>query len=116
MNAKLFILLSLALACVWSGLACAQAAKGKPIEIHSVSVTLPGTDVAFPPGPGSDIAGKCLICHSAGMVLKQPALTQAEWKGEINKMRTAYGAPIQDSEVEALSAYLTQVNAKQQEH
>lgn len=101
---------------MWTGVAVAQSARTAPIAIHSVSVQLPATDVTFPPGPGSDIAGKCLICHSAGMVLKQPALTQAEWKGEINKMRTAYGAPVEDSEVEALSAYLTQVSAAQQEH
>ncbi|QNK02877.1 cytochrome c [Dyella telluris] len=85
-----------------------------PIAIHSVSVDLPASTASFPPGPGSDIAGKCLICHSAGMVLKQPLLTQAEWTAEINKMRTAYGAPIEDSEVATLSTYLTKVNADQQ--
>jgi hypothetical protein len=48
------------------------------------------------------------------MVLKQPALTQNEWKAVIKKMQDVYGAPIDESEVEALSAYLTKVIAVQQ--
>lgn len=95
-------------------LAVAQSKTPAPIAIHSVSVDLPASQTAFPPGSGSDVAGKCLICHSAGMVLKQPLLTQAEWTAEINKMRNVYGAPIEDGEVATLSAYLTKVNADQQ--
>ncbi|ULU25417.1 cytochrome c [Dyella terrae] len=114
MNIRHAFALSMALALGWMHLACAQSAHPAPIAIHSVSVDLPASQSSFPPGLGSDIAGKCLICHSAGMVLKQPALTQTEWTAEINKMRTAYGAPIEDSEVAVLSAYLTKVNADQQ--
>jgi hypothetical protein len=44
-----------------------------------VSVDLPTSQTLFPPGNGADIAnGECLICHSAGMVLRQPPLTQDE--------------------------------------
>jgi hypothetical protein len=92
------------------------AAPPTPITIHSVSVNLPSSTATFPPGPGSDIAGKCLICHSAGMVLRQPALSQAAWKAEINKMRTVYGAPIDETEVDKLTVYMTKVNADQQGH
>jgi hypothetical protein len=98
----------------WFNVASAQSKHPVPIAIHSVSVDLPASQSSFPPGPGSDIAGKCLICHSAGMVLKQPALTQTEWTAEINKMRTVYGAPIDESEVATLSTYFTKVNADQQ--
>jgi len=94
--------------------ASAQQAKPPPIAIHSVNVDLPASTTSFPPGPGSDMAGKCLICHSAGMVLRQPALSQNQWKGVINKMRTVYGAPILDSEVEPLSAYFTEVTKQRQ--
>lgn len=93
-----------------AGFAYAQDAKQKPIAIHSVNVDLPASTASFPPGPGSDLAGKCLICHSAGMVLKQPALSQDQWKAEINKMRSVYGAPILDSEVEPLSTYFTGIS------
>ena len=94
--------------------AFAQSTHPAPIAIHSVSVDLPVSQSSFPPGPGSELTGKCLICHSAGMVLKQPALTQEEWTAEINKMRKVYGAPIDDSDVSPLSAYFTKVSADQQ--
>lgn len=87
----------------------AQQAKPPPIAIHSVNVDLPASTASFPPGIGSDVAGKCLICHSAGMVLRQPPLSQDQWKAVINKMRSAYGAPILDTEVEPLAAYFTEV-------
>lgn len=87
----------------------AQQAKPPPLAIHSVNVDLPASTASFPPGIGSDVAGKCLICHSAGMVLRQPPLSQDQWKAVINKMRSAYGAPILDTEVEPLAAYFTEV-------
>lgn len=114
MNTRHVFALSMMLAMGGLYPAYAQSTHPAPIAIHSVSVDLPASQSSFPAGPGSDIAGKCLICHSAGMVLKQPALTQAEWTAEINKMRTAYGAPIDDSEVPVLSAYFTKINAEQQ--
>jgi len=43
------------------------------------------------------------------MVLRQPARTQMQWTETINKMRSAYGAPIGAGQVDALAAYLTRV-------
>jgi len=114
MHRSTLLRVAMAMAMAASLPSMAQDHKPPPIAIHSVSVELPASQAVFPPGPGSDIAGKCLICHSAGMVLRQPALSQVEWKAEINKMRTAYGAPIDDSEVDVLSTYLTKVGADQQ--
>ena len=58
-----------------------------------VAVDLPTSGTLFPAGNGADIASaQCLICHSAGMVLRQPPLTEEEWVGEINKMRNSFGA------------------------
>ncbi|GLQ48537.1 sulfite:cytochrome C oxidoreductase subunit B [Dyella lipolytica] len=111
-----FDVAALLLALVVSGSSAHEAARPAPITIHSVSVNLPSSAATFPPGPGSDIAAKCLICHSAGMVLRQPALSQAAWKAEINKMRTVYGAPIDETEVDTLTVYMTKVNADQQSH
>jgi mono/diheme cytochrome c family protein len=72
-----------------------------------VHVDLPVSETAFPPGTGSEIAtGQCLICHSAGMILLQPPLTQEQWLAEINKMRSAYGAPIPANQIDALANYL----------
>jgi mono/diheme cytochrome c family protein len=79
-----------------------------------VRVEIPASDEAFPPGAGADIASsQCLICHSAGMVLTQPPLTKGEWRAEIMKMRSAYGAPIPDDQVDGLSEYLKNINGRQ---
>jgi mono/diheme cytochrome c family protein len=73
-----------------------------------VSVSLPDSVTKFPAGDGAEIAtSQCLICHSAGMVLRQPALSDAQWRTIINKMRTAYGAPLPAEQVGALAAYLS---------
>lgn len=73
-----------------------------------VSVSLPGSVTKFPAGDGAEIAtSQCLICHSAGMVLRQPALSDSQWRAIITKMRTAYGAPLPPEQVGALAAYLS---------
>ena len=70
-------------------------------------VDLPVSDTPFPAGTGSDIAtSQCLICHSAGMILRQPPLSQEQWLAEINKMRSAYGAPIPANQIDVLANYL----------
>ena len=73
-----------------------------------ISVQLPTSTARFPAAEGADIANdQCLICHSADMVLRQPARTPAEWQATINKMRSAYGAPLPAEQVGALAAYLS---------
>jgi cytochrome c5 len=75
-----------------------------------LNVELPTSTRIFPQGEGSSIANsQCLICHSAGMVLLQPRRTQAQWTETINKMRTAYGAPLPAEQVNVLAAYLARV-------
>jgi len=84
-----------------------KAARGTDQSWIKVSVELPTSEALFPPGNGADIAnGQCLICHSAGMVLRQPPLTQDEWTSEIEKMRNAFGAPLPADQVEPLAKYL----------
>ena len=79
-----------------------------------VSVELPASQISFPAGNGSVIAnGYCLICHSAGMVLRQPPLTQDEWTVEINKMRNSFGAPVPAAQVPALAKYLRSINGRE---
>lgn len=79
-----------------------------------VRVELPAGDEAFPSGAGAEIASsQCLICHSAGMVLTQPPLKKDEWRAEIMKMRTVYGAPIPEDQVDALSDYLKNIDGRE---
>ena len=94
--------------------AAEEAVKGSVPKWVKVRVDLPVSQVSFPPGNGSVIANSyCLICHSAGMVLRQPPLTQDEWTVEINKMRNAFGAPIPADQVQALAKYLRSINGRQ---
>ena len=78
--------------------------------LKSVSVELPNSDRMFPNGPGSAAAnGNCLACHSAGMVLNQPAMSKAQWDAEVNKMRAAYKAPIDSKDVVPIVDYLVSI-------
>jgi mono/diheme cytochrome c family protein len=87
-----------------------KTAKQSDALWGKVSVELPTSLTPFPAGEGSVIANaQCLICHSAGMVLRQPARTQDQWKETINKMRSAYGAPLPAEQVDALAAYLSRL-------
>lgn len=73
----------------------------------SVSVTLPESDRVFPDGPGHEaITNNCLSCHSAGMILNQPKLSQQVWTEEVTKMRNVYKAPVAEGDVPAIVAYL----------
>lgn len=82
-----------------------------PVPWAKVSVTLPPSGFGFPPAEGSRLAeGACLICHSAGMVLRQPPLTQAQWLAEVQKMRRLWGSPLPIAEEPALAAYLARIN------
>lgn len=55
---------------------------------------------------GLAINNNCLACHSAGMVLNQPALPKATWEAEVHKMINVYKAPIDDADVPAVVDYL----------
>ena len=90
---------------------CAQAQS--QLSLKSVNVDLPPGDEMFPNGPGADaINNNCLACHSADMVLNQPALPMTQWHAEVDKMRTAYKAPIDPKDVDAIVAYLVSVKGK----
>lgn len=86
-----------------------NAAPQKAVPLKSVSVELPSNERSFA-GPGSDAANNnCLGCHSAGMVLDQPALPKAAWAAEVEKMRQIYKAPIEPKDVEAIVNYLVSI-------
>jgi hypothetical protein len=87
---------------------CARSAT--PIELKSEKFDLPDSDRMFPGGPGSDaINNNCLACHSADMVLNQPAMPKDAWKSEVNKMISIYKAPIAAEDVTAIVDYLAAV-------
>ena len=86
----------------------AVARAAGPSELKPVKIDLPDSDKMFPAGPGSDaINNNCLACHSADMVLNQPALSKPAWAAEVNKMINNYKAPIAPEDVGPIVEYLT---------
>ena len=103
---------SMALCALMAGaLVAPPAARATSVQLESVKVDLPQSDRMFS-GQGADaINNNCLACHSAGMVLTQPALAKAAWQAEVNKMIQVYKAPIAAADAAAIVDYLTQTKA-----
>lgn len=52
-------------------------------------------------------AGICAACHSLDYITHQPpGMGQAFWTAEVTKMRSAYGAPIEDADAARIAAFL----------
>jgi cytochrome c5 len=85
----------------------AAVRAAEPTELTSVSVDLPDPGDLFPAGPGSEaIDDNCLACHSADMVLNQPARPKAAWAETVHKMIAVYKAPIAEEDVGPIVDYL----------
>lgn len=79
-----------------------------PTALKSEKVELPDSDRQFPPGPNADaINNNCLACHSAGMVLNQPALSKDTWTRLVHKMIDSYKAPVAPDDVGKIVDYLS---------
>jgi hypothetical protein len=97
---------------ILSALAPLGAHSADKLVLKSVSVDLPFDTSMFPAGPGSDAArNNCLACHSAAMVLNQPALSKTQWRAEVEKMRASYKAPIDPKDVDTIVDYLAGIRA-----
>lgn len=83
-----------------------------PLTLKSVNVDLPDSGRQFP-GAGADaINNNCLACHSAGMVLNQPALPATAWQAEVSKMINTYKAPVAPGDVAAIVDYLARTKGE----
>jgi cytochrome c551/c552 len=61
-------------------------------------------------GQGADaVNNNCLACHSADMVLNQPALSKVAWQAEVSKMIQTYKAPIAAADAAAIVDYLVRM-------
>ena len=80
-------------------------------RLKSPKLDVPTSDAMFPAGAGSDaINNNCLACHAVDHVLNQPSLSREAWQEVVNKMITAYRAPISPDDAKAIVDYL--VHAK----
>jgi hypothetical protein len=84
----------------------ATTAAAAGVMLHSDRFDLPAGERMFPGADADAINNNCLACHSAGMVLNQPALTRSAWQSEVEKMRTQFKAPVAEEDVPAIVAYL----------
>src|SRR6202051_3957801 len=88
---------------------------GAGVPLHSVNFEFPDPARMFPGDSKADaINNNCLACHSAGMVLTQPALSRAEWQSEVDKMRSTYKAPVNASDDPSIVDYLAALKAGKQ--
>ena len=66
------------------------------------------TPVPLQPGAGAELASaRCSMCHTSDyIVMNSVFLTPDAWKAEVTKMRSVYGAPIDDETAAKIVAYL----------
>jgi len=64
---------------------------------------------ALKAGAGLEVVEtSCSVCHTTDYIrMNSPFLTPAAWKAEVEKMRTAYGAPIDDDNAAEIVKYLS---------
>ena len=92
----------------------AQSLRNRDYDVFFSHDDLPPGDSMFPGGAAADaINNNCLACHSADMVLNQPALPKATWEAEVHKMIHVYKAPIDDADVPAIVDYLASMKGAQ---
>ena len=75
-----------------------------------VEIVLPVEDAVL---RDSTLAGrqlaeqKCTICHSVDYIQYQPpGMDLEQWTGEVAKMHHSYGAPLSESDIKSIGAYL----------
>jgi sulfite dehydrogenase (cytochrome) subunit B len=75
------------------------------------SYDLPEETAAFLPGPNLELVQQnCTACHSADYISTQPRSLRdphAFWQGEVVKMKSVYGAPIEQADIPKIVDYLT---------
>jgi len=78
-----------------------------------VTITLPDDHDSYKDGPHADAAKNyCAICHAPDYLYMQPPLTAAQWKAEVVKMKSVFGCPLPDDQVQNLTDYLMSQNGK----
>lgn len=80
--------------------------------VLAYSVTFARADeqpIELKDAPGlAEINANCQGCHSLDYVrMNAPFMAPGVWKAEVNKMRAAYGAQIDDEDTAKIVAYLT---------
>jgi hypothetical protein len=106
-----YLLVTMSVVC--SPIMLATASGSDVQSLSSVKVEFPESDRQFSGGAAADaINNNCLACHSAAMVLNQPALSKETWEAEVKKMINVYKAPIDQADVEGIVTYLVETRGE----
>lgn len=85
------------------------ALAAEPLKPLKVDLSNPGP---YFTGPGSDpVNDNCTACHSAEMILAQPALSKTVWQAEVTKMAKVYKATINEEDIPAIVDYLSKLRS-----
>lgn len=73
-----------------------------------LAAPLPALADGLKPGPGKDVVEiGCAVCHTTAYIqMNSPFISPDLWKAEVAKMRTVFGAPIDDDAAAEILAYL----------
>ncbi len=83
------------------------AIAAEPPKSLKVDLSNPGPYFS---GPGSEpVNNNCTACHSAEMILTQPALSKTVWQAEVAKMSKVFKATINEADVPAIVEYLSKL-------
>ncbi len=80
-----------------------------PLLLLAVPALADESTIALKPGAGLDqVQAGCSGCHSLDYIqMNSVFLTPDGWKAEVNKMRQAYGAPIDQPMADEIIRYLS---------
>lgn len=80
-----------------------------------LKIELPAERTELKTGLHSEIvAANCVTCHSWDYVTIQPPLPRAAWKATVTKMRTTFGAPFAENQIDEIVEYLTKTYGAEQ--
>jgi hypothetical protein len=84
-----------------------------PFKFTSKTIQLPESHRTFTGGAIAQVANQyCLMCHSMGMISRQPPFDRKTWLAEVSKMRSAYHCPLPEDQVAKLADFLYKENQR----
>ena len=90
-----------------TGPTLAQPVKPATVQGSVHSIELPYYEPALPEHPNRNLfVNSCTTCHSARYVVMQFPLPRARWIAEVEKMKKAFGCPVEASQRDKLVDYL----------
>ena len=96
-----------------SGVALAQPVSPARVQGSVHSIELPRYEPIMPEGPNRNLfLNSCTMCHSARYVLMQFPLPRAKWTAEVEKMKKAFGCPVDISHQNQLVDYLMSLEVR----